>query len=414
MKLQGLIKSALVGLKTNKSRSALTTLGIVIGVTAIILVMALGETAEKTIVNELGGLGAETVVIRPGQEPTGPSGYAEIFLSNSLKERELEALKKPANVPDLLDAAPEVLIGGSVAYKGETFRPVILGFDANFMRRALKMELGRGDLFNDDDIRSKAKVALIGQRVANELFGDQDPLGKFIEIKNVKFRVIGLYAQRGQVVFFNVDELVLVPYTSAQAFLFGEKHFHQIIARAKSPELVDRMVADIKLTLRELHDIADPKKDDFFIQTQQGLVQQVSSIISVFSIFLSLVVAISLVVGGIGIMNIMLVSVTERTREIGLRKAVGATNRNILAQFLLEAVFLTALGGLIGIILGALFAWLALFGLKAVANINSPFSFPWVGALIGFTVSAAVGVIFGLYPARQAAKKSPIEALRWE
>jgi putative ABC transport system permease protein len=226
--------------------------------------------------------------------------------------------------------------------------------------------------------------------------------------------VIGVFEPRGQVVFFDVDELVLIPYTSAQTYLVGFDYYNEIVARASSPERVDRVVFDIEQTLRELHRISDPDKDDFYIQTQQGIIKQVQAIIGVFTLFLSMVVAISLVVGGIGVMNIMLVSVTERTREIGLRKALGATNRNILVQFLLEAVMLTLAGGIIGIIIGTTLSFTGTLVIAQMTTFSPPFSFPLGAALLGIGVSMFVGVVFGLYPAYKASQKSPLEALRYE
>ena len=226
--------------------------------------------------------------------------------------------------------------------------------------------------------------------------------------------MVGLYAPKGQVVFFNVDELVLVPPATALTYLTGNNHYSQIILKASSPEVVDRMGSDIKRTLRDLHKIKDPADDDFYLQTQQGLVDQIGQIIGAFTLFLSFVVAISLIVGGVGVMNIMLVSVTERMREIGLRKALGATNKDIRTQFLIESVLLTGAGGLVGIILGTIFSLLAAFAIRNFADLAWSFSFPISGALLGLGVSALVGLGFGIYPASQAAKKSPIEALRYE
>ncbi|MDP2676772.1 MAG: ABC transporter permease [bacterium] len=409
------IKTALAALIAHRSRSFLTVLGIVIGITSIIMVMSIGSAAEAIIVGELGGLGAETVVVRPGKEPSGPTDFAESLFGDSLKDRELEALGRKQNIPNAIGVAPEILVpGGSISFEGETFRPVILGFSAEFMRDSLGLQLSDGIFFDETDIHNKARVAIIGGRVKDELFGTSDPIGKSITIKGNKFRVVGVFEKRGQVVFFDVDELVLVPYTAAQAFLTGNNYYNQIIVRADSPESVDRVVFDIQATLRALHNIDDPADDDFYVQTQQGLVEQVSTIIGIFTTFLTFVVAIALVVGGIGVMNIMLVSVTERTREIGLRKAVGATDSDIMSQFLVEAVFLTGFGGVIGIFLGTVLSFIVGFILSQFVGLAWQFVFPVSAALLGLLVSSGVGVVFGLYPARQASRKSPIEALRYE
>ena len=389
-------------------------LGIVIGITAIILRMSIGQGAESLILQQLGGLGAETIVIRPGKQPTGPSDIGETLLSNSLKTRDVESLKRRENVPGLVEITPILLVPGSVSFEGKTFRPTIIGSSGNFFPDVFNIYPAEGVLFDEADITQNASVTVIGSRVADELFGDSNILGEYITIKDRKFRVIGVFPPKGQVAFFDINELVIVPYTTAQLYLLGVDYFHEIIVKAESQEAVLRTVRDIELTLRESHGIADPVYDDFFVTTQEGIVQQVQTIIRALTVFLSSVVAIALVVGGIGVMNIMLVSVTERTREIGLRKAVGATKGDILFQFLFEAVILTGVGGVIGIALGTGLSFLASLVLTATLGITWIFTFPITAALLGFFVSGLVGLIFGLYPARKAAKKSPIEALRYE
>lgn len=415
MTLKNSLKTALKSLNDHKSRSALTILGIVVGITAIILIMSMGKGAESLILNELRGMGAETIVIRPGKEPRGPMDIAQTLFGDSLKQREVEALRRKQNVPKLVEVTPAVLVPGGVSYQGETYnRSFILGWSAEAMSRMLNLYPERGRLYSKSEIRQKASVAIIGRGVAEELFGGEDPLGKQITIKNKKFRVIGVYPSRGQVAFFNVDDVVMIPETTAQTYLLGIDHYHEIITRAESAADVKRTVLDIEITLRELHGITDPKDDDFFIVTQEGAIEQISTIINTFTIFLSLVVAVALVVGGIGVMNIMLVSVTERTREIGLRKALGATKRDIRTQFLLEAIILTGLGGVIGILLGGILSFVASIILTQVLELNWSFVLPISAMLLGIGVSSGVGLIFGIYPASQAAKKSPIDALRYE
>jgi len=238
------------------------------------------------------------------------------------------------------------------------------------------IDVSEGVLFSDSDIRNKAPVVVIGAKVKKELFGESDAVGKSVKIKDKKFRVIGVLSSRGQVAFFNPDEIALVPYSTAQTYLLGIDYFNEVMIKAQSPEFVARTVSDIEATLRELHDITDPDKDDFFVVTQEGLVSQIATIIGVLTIFLSSVVAIALVVGGIGVMNIMLVSVTERTKEIGLRKALGATNKDILTQFLMEAVTLTGVGGVIGIVIGSFLSFVVALVLEKVMLLDWSFVFP--------------------------------------
>lgn len=410
MEIKDTILTAYSGLMMHKTRSLLTTLGIVIGVAAIIIVMALGNGARALILNEINSLGAETAVIQPGTGDLFGTG----FFAQTITERDFEAIKKKSNVPNLVAAMPEVIVPGSVSYEGETYEATTIGGSAEFFVETFDVYPSDGTIFTEEDIDEKDRVALIGSTVKDELFGNAEAVGESIKIKNEKFRVIGVFPPTGSFTFFNLDELVLLPYSSAQTYLLGSSHYNQINVRADSADNIDKLVFDIEATLRETHGIDPGEEDDFVVRTQQGLVDQVGTVVSILTSFLAAVVAISLVVGGVGIMNIMLVSVTERTREIGLRKALGATRGDILRQFLLEAVMLTALGGLIGILVGTLIAWLASLALAQTVSEDWQFVFPVGAAVLGVGVSAGVGLLFGIYPASQASKKSPIEALRYE
>ncbi len=414
MKLKYIVKTSLKSLETNKTRSFLTILGIVIGVAAIILIVSIGAGAENLIISQLQGLGADVIVIRPGREPKGPVDIAETILGNSLKNRDVEALKKKENVPDISGIAPGVFVPGSVSYEGETYRPMVFGWSAEFLGTMFNIGIREGTLFGDSEIAQRQSVAVIGSKVATELFGNSSALGKYITIRDRKFKIVGVTEPSGQVVFFDVNEVVVIPYSTAQKYLLGIDYYNEILIQASSAEAVPRTIKDIELTLREMHNITDPDKDDFYIVTQQAAVEQIGTILNVLTLFLSSIVAISLVVGGIGVMNIMLVSVTERTREIGLRKALGATNGNILKQFLLEAIMLTAAGGIAGILIGMAFSGIFSLVLSRVLDLNWEFSFSITAAALGFSVATGVGLIFGLYPARKASLKSPMEALRYE
>jgi putative ABC transport system permease protein len=412
MKITHIIEASVAGLKAHKSRSILTILGIVIGITAIILIMSLGEGAQDLILGQIQSIGSKTIAIDPGRMPTGPSDFASIF-ADSLKERDLEALSNKANVPHASVIMPIVFGSETVSFGSETYTPSIFGV-TEYISKVYDIYPKEGRMFNDDEVRGYADVAVIGSKVAEELFDGQYPVGQKIKIKGRNFRVIGLFPKKGQFSFINFDNAIAVPYTTAQRYVFGIKHFNEIVVETDSEENVAATVRDIELTLRNNHNITDPEKDDFYIQTQADAMEMVGTITSILTLFLVSVAAISLLVGGIGIMNIMLVSVTERTKEIGLRKALGATGKNILTQFLLEAVILTVLGGIIGIILGAAFSFITALVLSQFIGLDWNFTFPISGAVIGFSVAAGIGLIFGLYPARQASKKSPIEALRYE
>ncbi len=414
MRSKYLIVSSWSALSTNKSRSVLTILGIVIGITAIILIVSIGQGAQALILNEIQGQGSNMVVLRPGRQPKGPTDFGDTLFADSLTTRDVEALRRPGNVPGLKNLTPTVLVPGSVAYGNDTYKATVFGWSTDFMDQVFNVRVERGVGFSDLEARQLAQVAVIGPKVAEELFANDDPLGKNLKIRGKNFRIIGVFPKKGQSAFFNIDEVVVVPYSTAQKYLLGIDYYNEIMINLNSAEVVNRSVADIEATIRETHNISDPEKDDFFVVTQEGLIDQLQSVLNILTLFLASVVAISLVVGGIGIMNIMLVSVTERTKEIGLRKAIGATNRDILSQFLIEAVMLTGLGGVIGIILGSLFSFLAAIILSRFAGLNWTFSFPFLAAFLGILVSSAVGIIFGYYPARQAAKKDPIEALRYE
>lgn len=405
------IKTAYRGLEANRARSILTVLGIVIGVTAIMLVMSLGKGAQDLILDQVKGMGTNTVIVGAGREPTGPSDAGQIF-SDSLKKRDLELLERKENTPSIKHVMPLVFGVSGASYQSDTFSLTIFGV-STLMEEIFDMPIKDGSFFTDEDTRARAKYVVIGNKVKTELFGTDDAVGKVIKMKGHNFRVIGVLAERGQD-FFNFDEAAIIPYTTAQDYVLGVKHFNRLIAEAESETLIDEAADEIKLTLREAHNITDPEKDDFFVLTQVDLAKRLSSITSVLTIFLAAVAAISLIVGGIGIMNIMLVSVTERTKEIGLRKALGATYRNILIQFLLEAIMLTGIGGLFGIAMGTFLSWAISTGITRFTEIAWSFSFPVSAALLGIGVSGAIGLIFGLYPARSAAQKSPIEALRYE
>ena len=411
MRFKHSLKTAYRGLEQNRARSFLTILGIVIGVTAIILVMSLGQGAQNLILDQVKGMGTRTIIVGAGREPKGPSDAGQIF-NDSLKKHDLDALDRRENTPSLKYVMPLVFGASGASYGSDTFNLTIFGASP-VMEKIFDMPLRAGSMFTDEDVRGNAKYVVIGNKVKKELFGANEAIGQMIRMKGYNFRVIGVLKEQGQSAF-NFDEAAIIPYTTAQNYVLGIKHFNRFITEAQSDALVDSAAEEIKTTLRESHNITDITKDDFFVITQVSLAGTLSSITSVLTIFLAAVAAISLVVGGIGIMNIMLVSVTERTKEIGLRKALGATYKNILTQFLLEATMLTGVGGIIGVLLGALLSWSISTAITKFSTIAWTFNFPVSAAILGIGVSGAIGLVFGLYPARTAARKSPIDALRYE
>ena len=415
MKLTYTLKTAYRSLTTHKLRAALTMLGIVMGVAAVMLVFAVGKGAESLILGQVQSLGAKTIAVVPGREPKGPTDPAiiEVFFSDSLKMRELEALKKSSNVPKLAEIMPMVFSVETVSYEGETFRPMVLGA-SELIARMFDLFPEEGLFFSDADVASRAAVALIGERVKDEFFGSSDAIGEKIRIKDKNFRVIGVLPKKGQLLFFNVDESIIVPYTTAQEYIFGIKHFNRFVIRVELEEDIEGTVVDIEATLRELHGITDPENNDFFVGTQAEITETLKAVTGTLTLFLTSVAAISLLVGGVGIMNVMLVSVAERTKEIGLRKALGATRRNILIQFLVEVAVLTGIGGLVGVFLGAGLSASVSLILTYLMDIAWPFTFPWGAAILGVAVSVFVGLVFGIYPAYVASKKSPVEAMRYE
>lgn len=413
MILKYTFKTAINSLKTHKSRSSLTILGIVIGITSIILIMSLGKGAQDLILNQLKTVGSKVIAIVPGKQPKGMTDMLGMMATNSLKDKDLEAIEKKVNVPHAATIMPLVYGSETIAYENETYSATIFGV-TDFFAKIYNIYPEEGRVFSDEEVSSYSDVVVIGSKVKENVFGDNDALDQRVKIKGRNFKVVGILSKKGQSSFINFDDVAIVPYTTAQQYLFGIKYYNRLIVEADSEANVEQTVEDIKTTIRNNHGITDPDKDDFFVETQEEGIKSVSSIMSVFTLFLTAVAAISLIVGGVGIMNIMLVSVTERTREIGLRKALGATSRDILSQFLLEAVTLTGIGGIIGIMAGSFLSFAASLILGNVLGLGWQFSFSIPAIILGIAISGGIGLIFGLYPARSAARKSPMEALRHE
>jgi len=412
MKFKHILKTATTGLSAHKKRSALTILGIVIGIMSIIMVMSIGMGAEELILGQIRGMGSRTMSVEPGRMPQGLADVYEMY-TESLGDREVKAIKNKNNVRGDNRVAPFVGMNATASYRNEKMRTMVNGADELWME-ILDVTPEQGRMFDEIDVKQMAKVAVIGSNVKEELFGESDAVGQKIRMKDYNFEVVGVLPPVGILMMLDVDDLIIVPYTTAQKLLLGISHYHAILVQAETEEMVPDIADDIKKTIRELHGITDPDQDDFKVGTMDEAMDIISGVTSAMTLLLIAVAAISLLVGGVGIMNIMLVSVTERTREIGLRKALGATRSDIITQFLLESVILTIFGGIFGILMGGGLSWLIGLAITKFGGFSWHFFFPISAVILGIGVAGVVGLVFGLYPASQASKKSPIEALRYE
>ncbi len=387
---------------SNKVRSGLTMLGVIIGVMAVILLVSIGEGAQVYITKELTGLGTNLLIVTPGKtstrggfHPPSAGTVRKLTYDDSL------ALRRRAWI--LTDAVPLVFGTGKIKYQNMGRDTMVIGTTPEF-QRVRSLFVDTGSYVSQGDVDSKAKVIVLGTKVKEELFGADNPLGKVVTLSDARYRVIGVMRKKGTSLGMDIDDVVYVPVTSGQE-LFDTDSLFEIIASTPRAEDVDRAIAQIKDILIKRH----AHKEDFTIQTQGAMLETMNTILGVLTAVLGGIAGISLVVGGIGIMNIMLVSVRERTREIGIRKALGARNRDIMAQFMIEAITLSGAGGVIGILLGVGLALLIPVFVPVLPTSVSAWSI-----IMAFTFSAAVGVFFGVYPARRAALQDPIQALRYE
>jgi len=393
------IREAFASLAANRLRSALTMLGVVIGVGAVILLVSLGEGADAFVRSEFAGIGTNLIMVQPGKQSTtgGPPAPAT---TRRLTLRDAEAVRRDAR---FVEAVVPVTIGsGVVEREGYRRNVMVLGVDASWSK-VFNVRAERGQFFDEGADVAERRVVVIGPKVAAELFGDADPLGGRIEVAGGRFRVIGVTDPKGSTLGMDFDDIVYIP-VSVSFRLFGVDSLFGLRAKAVSNELLGEASREIKRVLRERHGV-----DDFTVITQDELMKTLSRILDVLTILLASIAAVSLLVGGIGIMNIMLVTVKERTREIGLRKAIGARRRDILVQFLVESATLSLFGGAVGLALGV--------GIPLVAHLVAP-SFPAVVApwavVLALVFSLVVGIFFGVYPALQAARLRPVEALRYD
>ncbi|MGC1174518.1 ABC transporter permease [Polaromonas sp.] len=394
---------ALRSIRRNLMRSFLTILGIVIGVSAVITMVTLGNGATLAVQNQISGLGTNLLQVRPGQRMGPGTGGAT---APSFSELDADAIA--TQIGGIAAVAPEARSSSTLVANGRNWTSSVIG-STNAWLDTGNWKLGDGRMFSDDELRAGAAVCLIGETVRRELFGTRPAIGEQLRVKQISCEVVGLLASKGQGAFGNdQDDLVLVPIKTLQRRITGNTRVNTLLVSMKDGSDTDRLKASLAQLLRERRKLADADEDNFNVLDTKQLADTLSGTTKVMTMLLGAVAAVSLLVGGIGIMNIMLVSVTERTREIGLRLAIGALEREVLLQFLIEAVVLAALGGLIGIVL----ATGASLALAAVMNV--PYLFNPAVNLLSFLFSAGIGVLFGYFPARRAARMDPIDALRHE
>jgi putative ABC transport system permease protein len=382
MKTIDLLEETYAALTANKVRTGLTMLGIIIGISSVIAMVAIGNGAKATISSSIESIGSNLIIITPGAIINGVQNISGVAMNVTARQQ--------------------------VTAKGTNTNTSIIGTTASYAT-VRNVTVQDGNFLSDSNISSSAKVAVIGPTTSTDLFGDgAEAVGQTIRIKGTDFKVIGVTAAKGGSGFTNADDTIYIPYTTAQHYLTGNEYLTEIDISAANSESTTQVQADATALLLSEHHISDPTAADFSVLNQSDIIATASSVTGTFTILLAAVAGISLLVGGIGIMNMMLTTVTERTREIGLRKAIGAKPKDISAQFLMESVALTVIGGLIGVLLGAGIA----FAVTKLGIIQTQVSIGSV--LLAFGVSAFIGIVFGWYPATRAAKMSPIEALRYE
>ncbi len=412
-----ILKLSLVGLKTNKTRTALSVLGIVIGVAAVIVIVSVGEGLRALVVNQINAMGSNTMAINtkvPGSDiENNMQSMTKGVIITTLKEGDAEAIRNKKRFPYVTAVSGFSTAQDWAIYQEKEKRVLIIASDSYYSSIDGQMKIEKGRLFTEEENEGLEKVVVIGSDVAKKFFADDNPIGKQIKIKQINFKVIGTLKSRGSMFGFNMDEIVFIPVHTVQKLILGVDHLIEIDVKVEDKKYFPQAKAEVTQLLRQRHHIDDPKNDDFQIVTMDQAMDIVNSVTGAITLLLGVLAAISLLVGGIGIMNIMLVIVTERTREIGLRKALGAKQKDILLQFISESIIISLIGGTIGIISGISISYTITYAINSY-GMEWPFVISQQAIFISFFTAAFFGILFGWYPARKAARLNPIEALRYE
>ena len=406
MNVLNLVKIAIKALLRNKSRAFLTMLGIIIGIASVIAMVSLGQSSTLSVREQLSGMGSNMIMIMPARQMRGGVNMGNSS-AKSLDMKDLRALEQ--NTRYVAHVSPSVSTGAQLVFGSNNHPGQIQGVSPSYIDIRM-YKLASGIMFSDEDVKTYSKVCVVGKTVVDNLFTNgENPIGQVVRFGSIPMKIIGVLESKGQnQMGQDQDDIVLAPYTTVQKRFMAITHFNMLFASATSEEESELAATEITYILRANHKIAEGEEDDFDIRTQEELLSTMSSVTQMLTMLLAAIASISLIVGGIGIMNIMYVTVTERTKEIGLRMAIGAQNRDIMLQFLSESVILSLIGGVIGIILGLILSYLLSYVLKW------PFVVSQSAIIISFFVCAATGIFFGWYPAKKAANMDPIAALRYE
>lgn len=405
MKIFTIIKIAYTALGRNKMRSILTMLGVIIGVGAVIAMVSIGQGAKALIEANIASLGTNLLIVMPGTTTTGGirGGFGSI---TTLTDEDSRAIERECSAVSM--TTPSVRAVSQVVYQNQNWSTAVYGVNISFPA-IREWSIEDGAFFNQQDIDTASKVAVLGKVVAGALFGGESPIGQFIRIRKFPFKVVGVLNEKGQSAMGqDQDDVIYIPYTTAQRRLLGITYVGSIMVQAVDSKSMGEAEKQIKDLLRQRHRLLPLQDDDFMIRNMAEIAATAASTANVLTLLLGSIASVSLIVGGIGIMNIMLVSVTERTREIGIRMAVGARSRDILSQFLIEAIVLSSIGGVIGVLTGITTSYAISYFLNWSTLISS------TAIAVAFIFSAAVGIMFGFYPAQRASRLDPIEALHHE